>query len=1657
MPAQPVILEALASGNNLLVMGPSGSGKSTGLLIGLVDGLLKSRARGPSVLYLTSSKETTAWITSLCKDCGLVAARASEISDGGGPKDDPPDVLFHPPGRLESISTQVYDWAGLRAVVLDDGPAVVAGLGGAHLSVLLERLFSKAHADPQRLALTTTFGEPQAALPWLCGGSSRASRVLRTPGAGGRRLLEVELVSDGMDPVEVAAVKVRGRNSLIALDSRQAVTALGLGLERRGLRCQGEDRNCELSLGVPKGRNGFEQIVSFLPPGSVSELLSTLALTDRDPRSISRLCLATQSEEEFLVACAVVSLAGQRWVEPLALDPEAWPVYVQQLISRILDSHGVTLEDALSNAGRPWAFQSLSLQERQDVLNHLLETDVLCRVGEYLVLGAAGERAFDRAQGRQTGTAFWRPERYTLKSDDGAISGSLDAWFFQALPDFTFAQAGQSWQITALSHRSGVATLRRIGASSGVSWLGPLRCYHPKLCTRIRDLLSTDTELPFLERRQQRTLRRLRERWRNTGKESGRLLTFAGAKVNALVARLHHQLSGEHVDLSNLMLEVKGSGVALRQTLERLQAGLSVEELAGLVTGCDGPFLALLPPTLKNRYLLGQLFDLGGARALAQTTLDTYSDERPPAGVRRADADYVTDSGIGDPFFRQLAFLARTRATQNKWVFLPEASLKWILSERLLHAGVDWVNFRFQTPFQMALDLAAPHLLHEGIHPKPEGLGPELIARLLLQLPQDGKGYFRPLAEQGGLARPLWKSIQELRMAGLTSDDLTIEMFTSPAKGVELKALLASYEGYLAEHRLGDRATVFLAALQRCGEAPVVPEDLVLEYPSWPWSALERRFLDALGGNVIPARVTERTEPRRWALLCPRRETKPQVISRDIHLLSLLSSTPAPAAKHDGTLRFFCAGRRDAEIQEVLRRLLERAIPLDQVELVVHDPDSLALIWDKLQKHGLVATFAEGLPVCATTPGRALLGLLQWSEANFASFYFRELLLAGLLRGEGLSSATGARYLERSRATWGRATYALHLGQLEARYRAAFEEKDVEPDRAESRSAQADGVSRFSSWVGRLLARWPSAHPDGTLSLAGLLDGLLSTLEDDVPHHNNLDRTAHVSIARSLRDLRLLADHSWSERQCYRLVREKLQGLTVGAGRPEPGKLYVTSPLKMGRAGRSHLFLLGLEAGSLLPGTAEDPVLSDQERQRIHESLELSRDRVDESRYQLGQRLGGLDGEVTLSYSCRDYRSGEELLPSRLFFDAARLLYPEVSDYDQLAEALGEPLSLAPQKAELAAGDSEWWLARLVGCGQECQPTVLSGFPWLSRGNRAQGERKSPLFTAFDGWVPQAANLFDPRTTGIPTSVSQLQDLAGCAYLTFLRNVLQLRPVELERPDPDRWLGPAERGTALHETFAAYYRKLRTLGQRPSLTDLDVLSSFLEIELTKIREILPTPSSAVESAEREQLYRDLLQFLKLETDEEREVIACEVGFGMADTFGEPLATVDPVVIDLGDGLRFPLRGRIDRIDWIEGAYEVVDYKTGSQLTDAPRPHYVRGQLLQHALYALVAERLLAGQNGEVRGSSYYFPVARARKPRVSFPYPDKSALASVLNMVMDPLKTGAFAHTTQSEKHCRYCDFRAACVAQSDQGMLAKQDHEKNLMLDSRRRLRDIR
>ncbi len=953
---------------------------------------------------------------------------------------------------------------------------------------------------------------------------------------------------------------------------------------------------------------------------------------------------------------------------------------------------------------------------------------------------------------------------------------------------------------------------------------------------------------------------------------------------------------------------------------------------------------------------------------------------------------------MADPFVEQLKRLCREEPVRCKWVLVPNQSLRWTLGERLLHEGCDWVNLRLVTPLQLATEVAAPRLLDEGINPCPETLGPSLLQNLLLGQPSTS--YFRPLILQPGMAEALWRTLNEFRMAGLSSRDLA--RLPKGAKRTELVALFSAYEVYLAEQHLADRAQILAY------DPGISEQDLVLVYPYHSWSPLELVWLSRLPGQ----RLMPETALQVPAGLAGWWERQ------------VKGSEPGPR-------QFFCAVRRCDEIDEIVRRLAEESIPLDQVEIAVPLED-LGLVRDRLAAHGLSCSFEAGLPILTTRPGQLLDGIITWLDRGATAFHLRELLACDLLRARP-DSHTAVKLLESAQVRWGRETYHPQLDALAALSQQRLER---EPTQSSTLAQLIQDIAELKSWLRQLFRRLPPADEKGHIRPDVWLHGLQETLRLDFQPNSAAEGQARQTLLQTLEELKMLprqgggglgGDGSppqglgWQPTRLLALLRQRLQGQRALASRPRPGQIHVCAPESSGLSGRHHGFWVGLEEGRMLQQAAQDCVLSDSERQQLHPGLTLSGQLSAQRLFHWRERLATISGTLTLSYAQRDLTGDQEQMPSWLFLELVREQQPEIDNYRKL----------------------EHWLGKAYGKDSR---TCTELFPSLLRGVEAEKQRQSPQFTSFDGFVPSAAGLWDPRQTGQPISVSRLKTLATCPFQVFLENAFGLQKPPAPLPEADTWLDSATRGTLLHEIYAAYHRYLRSRNWTPQAErDRAHLLQLLEKQLELVRKSLPAPTVALEKAERGALKKELEHFLRLESQSGRRPIGLEVPFGMGPDAHEVLAQPDPVQLELGTST-LPLRGRIDRIDLLDDGYAVVDYKTGRELYTGKRnATYDRGRLLQHAIYSLVVEKMLQAP-GRVTQSSYYFPTTAAARPWVHYGYPDRADLQRVLELVLEPLLTGVFVHTHEPDKDCRFCNYQAACEAHNHQ---LKPDG----LLDGRRRL----
>ncbi len=182
---------------------------------------------------------------------------------------------------------------------------------------------------------------------------------------------------------------------------------------------------------------------------------------------------------------------------------------------------------------------------------------------------------------------------------------------------------------------------------------------------------------------------------------------------------------------------------------------------------------------------------------------------------------------------------------------------------------------------------------------------------------------------------------------------------------------------------------------------------------------------------------------------------------------------------------------------------------------------------------------------------------------------------------------------------------------------------------------------------------------------------------------------------------------------------------------------------------------------------------------------------------------------------------------------------------------------------------------------------------------------------------------------------------------------------------------------------------------------------------------VPPPSEGIFEKERQDILAALRIFLRVE--------GLRPGNVRPFVFEKKFSRI-PVEVE---GRRsFLLKGFIDRIDRTgPGTFRILDYKTGSPKPFEDLVAFGKGRVIQHALYAVAAEKLLVAEGlapeARVSESGYSFPTRRGEGGEVIVPEFNRKAFRALLGDILALISKGYFVTALKDE--CGFCDFSPVC------------------------------
>jgi len=668
-PFQEEVIPVILRGDHVVVVAPTAGGKTEAAVLPVLSRMLSEDWRGLSVLYLCPIRALLNNLhIRLSRYATLVGRTCSVWHGDTSPTErarinrERPDILLTTPESLEvMLVSQKTDpvalFAQARIVIVDELHAFAGDDRGWHMLSVLQRVSRLAGRELQRIGLSATVGNPDQLLRWLAAGSTLPSTIIRPPEAPARQAaVQLDFVGSIKNAAVVISRLHRGEKRLVFVDSRARAEELGAelgGLEiktfvthsslskdqrARAERAFASETDCVivatsvLELGVDVG--DLDRVIQIDAPSTVASFLQRMGRTGRRADTERNCLFLATHDYGLLQAAALLDLWSQGFVEEVVPPPIPYHVFVQQLLTLVLQNSGFVRSDWPAWIGKVPAFAELQDGRADAIIAFAMEQHLLGEDGGVLHLGPEAERRLGRRHFSELLSVVTSQPLFQVRYGRMEI-GFVHPLSFVAGKGMAaiLALGGRGWRVLHLDWDRKIAHVEPAQETGRSRWVGSSIPLSPKLCGAIRQVLQSSTQNPAWSRRAVERIAELHQELADCCDEGSVIVrrgisvewwTFAGLAANQTVV----QYLQPHID----------SPLRADNLWINLPADLPMERLNGIIQelhGVESPphwdlqqpaadllkFGDLLPEHLLRDLILARIADIPRARLILDSPI----------------------------------------------------------------------------------------------------------------------------------------------------------------------------------------------------------------------------------------------------------------------------------------------------------------------------------------------------------------------------------------------------------------------------------------------------------------------------------------------------------------------------------------------------------------------------------------------------------------------------------------------------------------------------------------------------------------------------------------------------------------------------------------------------------------------------------------------------------------------------------------------------------------------------------------------------------------------------------------------------------------------------------------------------------------------------
>lgn len=493
----------------------------------------------------------------------------------------PGGILQITPESLESMLMRRNNdiariFSDLRYVIIDEIHTLTGTDRGNQVICQLCRISKLIEKEPRRIGLSATVGSPEESARWLSGGCTRNCAVPRFPESNLRWRLGMEHFyigspenEDSPSPALDAGYEymyecAKCKKSLVFSNSREETEYVTATLrqiaEKKGepdiflihhgnlsaaLREEAEAKmkddyiravtcaTVTMELGIDIGK--LERIIQNDAPNSVSSFLQRLGRSGRRENPPEMMTVFREEEPlpntplpqlipwGLLRAIAIVQLyLEERFIEPPAVKKLPFSLAFQQTLSISASSGELSARELAHRVLSLPPFENITKEDYKTLLVSMLQNDFLEMTEDKgLIVGLAGERLINSFK---FFAVFKDSEDFTVRCDSDEI-GTITT---PPPVGDRFALAGRVWEVEELDIKRRLIYVKAVEGKMEISWPGDYGEIHTRILEKMKEVLFSDAEYPYLKPGAKKRLEAARHLAKNTAMSERSLVHLGG-------------------------------------------------------------------------------------------------------------------------------------------------------------------------------------------------------------------------------------------------------------------------------------------------------------------------------------------------------------------------------------------------------------------------------------------------------------------------------------------------------------------------------------------------------------------------------------------------------------------------------------------------------------------------------------------------------------------------------------------------------------------------------------------------------------------------------------------------------------------------------------------------------------------------------------------------------------------------------------------------------------------------------------------------------------------------------------------------------------------------------------------------------------------------